>query len=831
MAARNGGREFRVRSADGSYEEATKFMKSRLTFVAIVLSCLAGAARAEPSVSLAGFVRDPQGRSVPGASVTLVSHSGTAGAGVTSDSAGAYRFQGLPEGDYLIRVEAAGFATFLAEDIYLRAGASEWRDVVLQIAGLRQQVVVTASSTPQIPEEVSKAVTVIDQADAETRDNSSLSEAVNLTPGLRVQQLGGPGGYTTIQIRGLRPEDTALLVDGMRLRDASATQADASGMIEDLLLTDASRIEVMSGAGSSLYGTNAIGGVVNVITDEGGGRTRGSVLIEGGSLGSFRGRARLAGEFLDGRIQYSFGAAQTEVTSGVGGDAPFRDVNVHGGMTFHLSPRVRLTMRIYGGDTFSKVLGEPDIIGNATGAGIVQGIPLAPALLRLYESGVPLTQINTGNATFIAAPDNPDSTRAARFFTGALSLAAQASPTLDYLISYQAVANSRRFGDGPAGIGFQPDGSTRSLYDGRIQTLNAHFNYRLGASNLVTGGYEFETENYANDYSDRSDPLAASAVNVTQLSHAVFLQDQARLFGDRLQISGAVRAQFFTLNNPVFSPAAAAPYQGIGFPSPAAAYTGDGSVAYFFRRSSTKLRAHVGRGYRAPSLFERFGTGFDPVFGYSVYGDPRLTPEHSIGLDTGVDQTFLGGRLKTSATYFYTVLQNVINFDTTGNISPDADPFGRSLGYVNTKGGISRGAELKTAVAPTRSLTITAAYTYVNAIERTPIVGDVLQTFVIPRHQFSVLATDRVTPRLMLTFDTLGSSSYLGPIYGDTATEIYRFGGLHQVNLGGSYRLPLSEYRALRFFVRTENISNQNYFENGFPTPGRTASGGLQFEF
>ena len=151
-----------------------------------------------------------------------------------------------------------------------------------------------------------------------------------------------------------------------------------------------------------------------------------------------------------------------------------------------------------------------------------------------------------------------------------------------------------------------------------------------------------------------------------------------RFLGDRLQISGAFRAQFFALDIPIFTPSASAPYQGIGFAAPAPAYTGDSSAAYFLRKSGTKLRAHVGRGYRAPSLFERFGAGFDPVYGYSVYGDPRLKPERSTGLDAGIDQTFLRDRLKISATYFYTWLQNVINFDTSGLIDPATDPLAAS---------------------------------------------------------------------------------------------------------------------------------------------------------
>jgi outer membrane receptor protein involved in Fe transport len=304
-----------------------------------------------------------------------------------------------------------------------------------------------------------------------------------------------------------------------------------------------------------------------------------------------------------------------------------------------------------------------------------------------------------------------------------------------------------------------------------------------------------------------------------------------RLLGDRLQISGAFRAQFFSLDAPAFLPEASAPYQGISFRAPPQASTGDGSVAYFFPSTGTKLRAHVGRGYRAPSLFERFGAGFDPTFGYSVYGDPGLRPEHSIGADGGVDQTFWHDRVKTSATYFYTALQDVINFDTTGLINPATDPFGRYIGYLNTQGGISRGVELSAAVSPTRSLRITGAYTYVNAIERTPIVSDILRTFVVPRNQFSILATERVTPRLLLTFDTLASSNYLEPIYGTLVTQVFRFGGIHKVNVGASYRIPLSEYQALRFFVRADNLLGQTYFESGFPTAGRTGMGGMQWEF
>ena len=183
-------------------------------------------------------------------------------------------------------------------------------------------------------------------------------------------------------------------------------------------------------------------------------------------------------------------------------------------------------------------------------------------------------------------------------------------------------------------------------------------------------------------------------------------------------------------------------------------------------------------------------------------------------------------------TYFYSRLEDTIAF---GSVS-SADPYGRTFGgYINSKGGLSRGVELSTRVSPISSLDVTAAYTYVNALERAPIYGDVLRTFVIPRNQFSATVTQRIGKRMVLTLDTLDSGNYLAPVFPDFVTafqtRVYRFGGLRRVNAGASYRLPLGESTAVRFHIRSENIAGQDYYETGYRTPGRTALGGLQFEF
>ncbi|MBI4458619.1 MAG: TonB-dependent receptor [Acidobacteria bacterium] len=784
---------------------------------------------AQTAASISGTVRDPQGRAIAGAAVTIFARGAYALGSTTADAQGGYRFDFLPAGDYIIQAEAPQFDRFVTQEVHVDRSAVTL-DLPLQVAALRQQVVVTASTTPQTPDEVSKAVTVVGRQDIEQRDEFAISEVLRATPGLRLNQLGGPGAFTTIQLRGLRSQDTAVLIDGLRFRDASATQADASGLLEDMLVTNVDHIEILRGSGSSLYGTNAIGGVINVITDEGGGRTRGSILEEGGSLGLFRGKAQLAGGLKDNRVQYSLGLAYLNVSSGVDGDDPARNTSGQGRISIRLAPGTQLIARFYGADSFVKLNTSPTTVGNLPPAGIIEAIPLSLSELYRYEAGTPISQLAVGNATFIPSANDSDNTRAARFLSGALILSGRSSPALGYSLSYQGLATNRMFGSGPAGVGFQPVGGIRSDFNGRIQTLNARIDYQLGRFNLISSGYEFEDENFTSLSLDRLNPAATSTADVTQRSNTFFVQDQARLFGDRVEVSGAFRVQAFSLQHPKFTPIARAPFGNVTFTSPPTAYTGDVSVAYFLRQTGTKIRAHVGRGYRSPSLFERFGAGFDPDFGYSVYGDPRLHPERSIAADGGIDQSFFSQRLRTSATYFYTRLHDVIIFDFSGAINPATDPFGRIGGYRNTKGGLARGVEVSSLISANRSLDISVAYTYTNSLQRTPIIGGILRSFRIPAHQVSVVTTQRLGERLFVTLDFTASSNYLAQIFG-RASRAYRFDGIKKADLGLSYRIPLREFKAVRFFAKIDNLFNQTYYESGFRTPGATGVGGLQFEF
>ena len=780
----------------------------------LIALAVAGAVRAQTgSAAISGYIKDPQGANVPGATVRLYGRDRGFSLETVTDSTGAYSFRNLAAGEYLVEAEAKGFALAAAQTVDVERGKTTTHDVTLELSGVRSAVVITASDTPQTVDEVSKALTVVADQEIDERNEITIPEALRVVPGLRVQQLGGPGSFTSIKTRGLPSEDTAVLIDGIRFRDAAATQGDASGFLEDLIVTDVSRIEVLRGSGSSLYGSNAVGGVVNIVTNEGGGPIHGSVLGEGGGLGLFRTRAQLAGGLNNNRVVYSGGFSFFNVARGLDDEDEARTTSGQGRILFRLTPTATLSGRIYTGKSRLQLNNNPEAVGPLPATGIIEAISFV---------------------TFLPEANDPDNLRRSSFFDGALIFTQRPTETFGYTISYQGLATNRSTINGPLGIGFQPfGGTTRSDFDARVHTLNARVDLRAGRVNYITAGYEFESESFHNP-SFQVNPADDSDVEAAQRSHAFFVQDQLRFLDDRLQIAAAFRTQLFRLQRPVFTPVASAPYTGITFQSPPTAYTGDGSIAYTFRSTGTKLRGHVGNGYRAPSLFERFGTAFDSFFGYSIFGDPRLKPEQSIAFDAGVDQTFADNRVRVSATYFYTELQRIIIFDFSGLIDFTTDPFGRFGGYLNTDGGIARGAEVELRATPFRTLNLTAAYTFTKAQQRTPQVPGTIRALVVPDHQFSIVATQHVGRRLLINFDLSASSDYIGAVFdpGTFASRGYRFKGMAKADLGASYSLPLGdERRQLRFFGYIDNLFDREYFESGFRTPGRTGRAGASFVF
>src|SRR5690349_14246727 len=266
-------------------------MKTTLLFLILLF---ATNVFAQSTSSITGTVTDEHGAKVSGAKVTLTFASGSTLATTTSQS-GSFEFTKLKPGSYLLGIEAEGFAVFTSEQIQLTRGESKAIPVQLRVAGINANVVVTATGTAQRADEVAKVVSTLDAQEIEAKHDLTLSEALRGTPGLRVQQQGSPGALTSLRLRGGRNFDTALLIDGLRVRDASDINGSAVVLFPDLVAVSLDRVEILRGAGSSIYGTHAIGGVINLIPDTGSSGFHFSGGFEGGGLGTYREHVQASG--------------------------------------------------------------------------------------------------------------------------------------------------------------------------------------------------------------------------------------------------------------------------------------------------------------------------------------------------------------------------------------------------------------------------------------------------------------------------------------------------------------------------------------------------------
>jgi outer membrane receptor protein involved in Fe transport len=223
-------------------------------------------------------------------------------------------------------------------------------------------------------------------------------------------------------------------------------------------------------------------------------------------------------------------------------------------------------------------------------------------------------------------------------------------------------------------------------------------------------------------------------------------------------------------------------------------------------------------------LYERFGTAF---FGgeFAPYGDPRLSPERSVGGDAGIDQYFGNRRVRLSASYFYTQLRSVIGFDFSGLINRTSDPFGRTSGYYSTDGGLARGVEVEGQFALWTGFQMTGSYTHTRTLERRSIAAGTLLTPRIFTHFFT-LSGSQTWRRFTATANFLGAPDYLGVISGRAVA----WPGPRRLDATATYRLAFEKLRP-ELFGRVENVLGQRYFEDGFQTPRRWAVAGLRLSF
>lgn len=213
------------------------------------------------------------------------------------------------------------------------------------------EVIVTALRQPQAIEQVASSITVLDKAAIDAAQALTVSDLLIRTPGISFTRNGGYGTATSIRIRGAEADQTVLVIDGVKLADPSSTGGGYN--FATLMTGDIDRIEILRGPQSILWGSQAIGGVVNVVTARAQRPIEGSFDIDAGSRDTVSARAALGGR--QGALDWQV-AGSRFTTQGISAISPrygakekdgYSNSTLNGRLGVALAPGVSVDMRGY----------------------------------------------------------------------------------------------------------------------------------------------------------------------------------------------------------------------------------------------------------------------------------------------------------------------------------------------------------------------------------------------------------------------------------------------------------------------------------------------------
>ncbi|MGL4727128.1 MAG: TonB-dependent receptor plug domain-containing protein [Bosea sp. (in: a-proteobacteria)] len=521
------------------------------------------------------------------------------------------------------------------------------------------EVTVTADRVPTSIQRTGSAITVLPGAEIAKASQGSLTDALRQVPGLDIAETGGPGSTATIRLRGANSGQTLVLVDGVRVNDSSGPSGEFDTSIIAPGLID--RIEVLRGPQSALYGSDAIGGVVNIITKKGRGAPSFSLRTEAGSYRTISTIATAAGTIGDWNYALSGSAMRSEGFSRYG----YRI----GRLESRLGKFEKDAMTRFGG--FGRIGYDP---GNGF----------------RFDVGVTRTETRSEyDAAFGTFPDTPSLGK--KTFT---QVSAKAElDTFDRMLTHsiQLFANrtARVFYDSSFAT-LQP-GNRRGA---ETRTFSEFIGERLGAEyqgtlrmkqfgSLIFGGrVEKETVDTFDQNLAPVMGLYRRGLTTDQTTRSAFALWQLPI-GERLTFSFGGRHDGIE-NGDTFN-------------------TWRATAAYRILETDTKLRASAGTGGKAPTLFQRFSPQF---------GTANLESERSRGFDVGIDQRLFNGRVTASLTGFTNRYSDMIDFQVGRGCRP-TQAFGC---YVNVARAKTSGIEATAKAEVIEGLlSVSGNYTYLHA--------------------------------------------------------------------------------------------------------------------
>jgi vitamin B12 transporter len=465
-----------------------------------------------------------------------------------------------------------------------------------------EKVVVTATRVETPVEEIASSITVISSKEIERKQKTTVLEVLKGLPGLDVVQNGGVGGATSIFLRGANSEHTLVMIDGVEVNDPISP--GRSYDFAHLTVDNIERIEVIRGPQSTLYGSDAIGGVVNIITKKGEGKPKFFLSAEGGSFTTFREATGISGG--NKWVNYSFALSRFD-TEGIS-TASKKDGNYErdGYENTSLSAKLGFKpMDNLGIDFILRYMDAKTELDNFAGVGGDDPNYVQKSNQFLFKTQVGLSLFD-------------------QVWSQKLGLALN-----DHNRDIKNKKDSQH-----------PFDYEKGRYDGQLLKFDWQHHLQLHKTNALTFGLEYEREEGKSKYYWESlwGPGQSIFPKKTANIKGYYIQDEIKLW-DRLFATLGIRID---------------DHSRFGSET-----TYRVAPAYLIKETDTKIKGTFGTGFKAPTLYQLFA----PATLWGPIGNKDLKPEKSKGWDFGVEQNFFKNRVTLGATYFRNDFKDLIQFD------------------------------------------------------------------------------------------------------------------------------------------------------------------------
>ena len=734
---------------------------------------------AQAGTRIAGRVLDPDGRPVSGATV-IVEGPTAVPQTVVTDGDGRFTLTDLNPGRYRLRARSSGL-TAAPRDVTVESGATAEMDLQARLSAVDERLTVTATQVDAPLSRLPDSTTVVTGQEVTVRQQFAMSQVLRSVPGVTIQQGGGPGTVTSLFVRGSESDQTLVLVDGVR------ANAFGGGIdLSQVPLADVDRIEVVRGPQSAIYGADAIGGVVQLFTKQGG-TPRGQFSFEAGSREMVRATASTTGAV--GAYRWHLGGDYFDDEGYTGlannGETVSNDDASIGQGALSLGWRHDAS----GGD----IQGNLRYVDTERGTPGPFGSDPAGRFFGVDRTSRNLTTRTTGGGRWIQPWFGPNSRVRQRV----------EFDVADYDLTSLTPSSPPPF--------------DRSEGETVRQHLRVQTDVTASATFGFTGGLEWLGEQGGSTFIVSGDPSVPMEVERSVLG--AFGEARWNPL-DRLSVSAGVRGERIHRGalpgDPLaFTPRPDFPAKTIGSVNPKIAANW-GLAGEPGSGASTRVHGAIGTGIRPPDAFEMAFTD-----------NSGLKPERSRSADVGVEQTLADGRVLVDATAFFNRFDDLI-------VSVGRSFAGSSRWRTdNISNARARGVEVSGAWRPIRAFDLKASYTFTstailavdNSSSAPPpyAVGDPLLRR--PRNQGSIDAIVSNTrwsafAQLLVRGETLDAEPAFGPTGG-----LYPNEGYAVANLGAEWQaLPW-----LSVHARVLNLFDASYEEIlGYPSPGRTAYAGIR---